>query len=119
MLQGDFAFPLVIQIGILRKESKHLLIHTFNEPLVYGNSYQDRREALGDRSQIMGRVGSKISKFSSELIAIVVPSVAAEVLFKNKLAILDDQNAVNILIGVVANASDCLTECLFVYPNLS
>ena len=117
MRQGDGVFVCILQMAILRKESKYLFINALDEPLIDGDAHQSRDETLGHRGQVIRCVDIEIDALTPKLFIIIVPRVAAKGIFENEPAVLDDNQAVNVLINTVLNEIDGLINFLFVYPH--
>ena len=118
MFQGDLPFVLVTQVRMLREKAARSLIHSLDEAFVYGNTYQGRGKALGDRCQVVYRVTVEIYTFPLVLVAVIVPGIAAEIRFKDEFAVFDDQDGMDILVGIVLDESDGLVDLGPVYPDL-
>src|SRR6476469_9987951 len=87
------------EVGILGKQSRDLSLHARNALLVDGDPDQNGGHALRGRVNPMPHVS---------LIHLVPPIsfLSWEILFDGQSAALDNQNAVNVLVGAVPDLSE-------------
>ena len=118
VFQRDPVLGAVPQIGVLGKVVKHFVPDAPDPPLVDGDADQRRGHALGHRRQIVPPVPVKLDEVAAKLVAGIVPGVATKVLLEHELAVLDDQQAVDIGVGAVANTGRGPVEWLGIEPDL-
>ena len=116
MSQNEIFFSVIKETFIFGKIDGNMVSNALHQSFVNGNADEGRCEALGHRGQVMYRISVPCNVFALKL-CIICPCISTEILFKDQLAVLYDEDTVDILISFILNTIYQFRERFFVHPD--